>query len=364
MKYQREIDLCKITIKKLGLDLSGLIVATECASGPYAYTPVTALLAGAKKVISIGKTTSYGTFSENADHIKNICKETGIRNEIEFLEKSDVSSTTLENVNIYTNSGMLRPITKAVIDMLPSYAIIPLMWETWEFREADLDIKACQDKEIAVIGTNESFPAINMFGYNAFIVLKLLFDLGIEGHNNKIVLIGGGKSGQGAFEGLKKTSIDVLWYTLSGENGSSKYSDLKNILKEDHIDAIINFEHEHDVNMLNGDYGLDFTVLKKKFPSLSYGHICGNIIPDDLTKSGLNYLPKKILPFGYMSYATENIGIRPVIELSAMGLKVGEIAANKRIANASIEETIKATVDGGIGMDFPGGFLNYKVAVK
>jgi hypothetical protein len=361
VKHQREIAICKATIQKLDLDLSDLVIATECASGPYAYTPVMALLAGAKKVISIGKTTRYGTFAENAAHIKDICKEAGIKNEIEFIEKAELNPNILDHVNVYTNSGMLRPIKADVIAMLPPYAVIPLMWETWEFRESDLDIKACQDSGIAVIGTNESFPVINMFGYNAFIVLKLLFDLGIEGHNNKIVLIGGGKSGHGAFMGLKNTSIDIIWYTFDGEHGSHKYSDLKNIFNETHIDAIINFEHEYDVNIFNGSCGFNFDDLKNKFPSLSYGHICGNISQDDLSQSGLNYLPKKILPFGYMSYATENIGVRPVIELSAMGLKVGEIAARKRIAHATIEETIKATVDTGIGMDFPNGFLNYKL---
>ena len=31
-----------------------------------------------------------------------------------------------------------------------------------------------------------------MYGYNPLIVIKLLFDLGLEGYNNNIVLLGGG----------------------------------------------------------------------------------------------------------------------------------------------------------------------------
>jgi hypothetical protein len=79
-----------------------------------------------------------------------------------------------------------------------------------------------------------------------------------------------------------------------------------------------------------------------------------------LKNSGLRYYPEKILPFGYMSYATENIGVKPVLELSAMGLKVGEIAARKRLAGATVGEAIDATIKGGIGMDFPGGFMQFE----
>ncbi|HEY1037798.1 MAG TPA: hypothetical protein VGF30_00255 [Bacteroidia bacterium] len=356
----RELDICKATIRKLELDLSDLTVCTECASGPYAYTPVMALMAGAKKVLSVGRSTSYGTFEENSEKIKALCTAAGLdAGKISFIEKSQLHSDHLQEVNILTNSGMLRPVKEEVIRSLPSFAVIPLMWETWEFRSSDLDLPACQKNGIPVIGTNESFPAINMFGYNAFIVMKLLFDLGIEGHNNKVVLLGGGKSGYGAFAGLKNTSIDVLWYTHDGEKGSKTYAELSGLLDQDHVDAIINFEHEHPINVFDGSFGLSFSALAKRFPSIAYGHICGNVDPAALKQSGIHHLPEKILPFGYMSYATENIGPRPVFELCAMGLKVGELAARKRLQNTGIEETIRYTVDAGIGMDFPGGFLNY-----
>ncbi len=62
-----------------------------------------------------------------------------------------------------------------------------------------------------------------------------------------------------------------------------------------------------------------------------------------------------------MSYETMNLGYRPVIELAAAGLRVGEIAARARIKGETIEQTIKRTVDYGIGQDFNGGFLNYNI---
>lgn len=355
----RNIQLCKQLISKLKLDLTGLTVATECASGAYAYTPILALLSGAQ-VISIGRDSSYGSFQDNKTNIEQIITKNNIEGKISFLEKNKLNSSEVFNtVNIITNSGMIRPLNIEIIDLLPTNTVIPLMWETWEFRPTDLDIVACQTKKIPVIGTNESYEGINMFGYNSFIVLKLLFDLGIEGHNNKLLLLGGGKSGTNAYIGLKKMGLDVEWYTLDGEINSKKYTFLKENILTSNFDAVINFEHEHDIQLIGKSGYITFDELIEHNPSIVYGHICGNIDINQLKKSQLKYLPKKILPFGYMSYETTNLGDRPVLELCALGLKVGEIAAKARLKGASIQDAIQATINCGIGQDFKGGFMNY-----
>jgi len=330
---------------------------TECASGAYAYTPVLASMVGAS-VIAVGKDSSYGTFAENKKNIEKICEKNGTRPP-EFLKKIEVEKKHLEDINIITNSGMLRPINNDWIDMLPDLAVVPLMWETWEFRKADIDIVACQKKGIPVIGTNESFPSINMFGYNAFIVFKLLFDLGIEIHNNTIILLGGGKSGNAAYKGLLKNNINVFWLTKDGEGESKKYSELIEIMRDNSADAIINFEHEVDEIILGTCGEISFEKIKKMAPFIKYGHVCGKVNQMELERSAIDFLPKKILPFGYMSYETQSIGLRPVIELAAMGLKVGEIAARERLKGKSAEDAILKTLEQDIGQDFPGGFFNY-----
>lgn len=61
----REINIVKEQIKLYDLDFADLVVITECASGFYAYNTFVPLLANAKKVIAVSKTTRYGTFEEN-----------------------------------------------------------------------------------------------------------------------------------------------------------------------------------------------------------------------------------------------------------------------------------------------------------
>jgi hypothetical protein len=356
------VNIAKVLIKKLKLDLKNLEVLTECASKGYAYTPIIAALAGAKSVTTVGSDSSHGSFTDNVENILQIAKNLSIDNSIfKFIEKKNLIENDLSSFDIITNSGQLRPIDSSIIKKLKKTAVITLMWETWEFREEDLDIIACQKVGIPVIGTNENFPEISMYGYNPLIVIKLLFDLGLEAYNNDIILLGGCKSGSAAFKGLKKLGFRISWYTKEGEDESFKYSELDNIYSNKNIDAIINFEHSAREKIIGKGGILNLKELITQFPNVKYGHICGNVNQKELETSGINFLPKKILPFGYMSYETMNLGYRPVLELAAAGLKVGEIAARARIKGETIEQTIKRTVDYGIGQDFNGGFLNYNI---
>ena len=357
----RNIQLCKQLVDKLQIDLRGLKVGLECASGAYSYMPVMALISGAE-VLSIGQDSSYGKFENNISKIDNIINSNIYNKKISYVHRTNLKNNPLlKELNILTNSGMIRPINSEIINQLPPYCVIPLMWETWEFRNQDIDISSCIKKSIPVIGTNEDFESVKMFGYNSFIVLKLLFDLNIEGYNNRILLLGGGKSGSAAYFGLSKMGITIDWLSADKSKHSLDYDEIKYLLKNNFYDAVINFEHINKNKIIGKNGFISFYDFLSNNKSIVYGHICGNIDVNELESCGIKYLPNKISPFGYMSYETTNLGSRPVIELSALGLKVGQIAANERLNGKSVFDTIKTTVDFGVGQDFEGGFLNFKI---
>src|SRR5690606_1365873 len=56
---RRLVPLMRAAIARCRLDLSGLTVLTEAASGAYVVTPVLAALAGAARVIAVTRTTRY-----------------------------------------------------------------------------------------------------------------------------------------------------------------------------------------------------------------------------------------------------------------------------------------------------------------
>ena len=148
-------------IENLNLDLSNLNILTECASNAYAFTPIISCLAGAKSVIVVGSDTRYGKYEDNKSNIIKICNMSGLDiSKLIFVRRNKLDKIDLSNIDIITNSGQLRPITESLITKLKRTAVIPLMWEPWEFRKEDLNIVACQKKNIPVIGTNENFSAL------------------------------------------------------------------------------------------------------------------------------------------------------------------------------------------------------------
>lgn len=343
------------------MDLTGLCILTECASMAYAYTPIIALIAGANHVIACGRDTRFGSFEQNKRTILDIAIELGVQNRISFF-KDFVPPDYISKVDIVTNSGQIRPITKEMISCLKDTAVISLMWETWEFRSADLDITACQERNIPVIGTNEDYEKIRLFDYDGLLAIKLLLDLGIEVHNNRILIFGGGIVGKSIEKAFAKLSIWNYWITHEPvrSNDSTLIKNMEAILELEDIDAIIFTEFDYKDELIGERAPLSFADIKRKFPAIRIGHISGNIDINELSESGLHYLPHKINPIGYVSYGLEQLGNKPVIQLMAAGLKVGEIAAHQRIDGKSIEETITKTVEYGIGQDFKEGFLNFR----
>ena len=71
-------------------------------------------------------------FSSNSFRIEytNALAELNINDKIKTIS-NDPNETQLSEVNIVTNSGLLRPIGNFIISRLNPKAVISLMWETW-----------------------------------------------------------------------------------------------------------------------------------------------------------------------------------------------------------------------------------------
>ncbi|MBC7864468.1 MAG: hypothetical protein IAF38_15950 [Bacteroidia bacterium] len=359
---KRNLQFVNKVIETLSLSLKNLTVITECASGPFAYTPVAALLAGAN-VISLGRDTRYGKYEENKKNLEEIISlaDPALLSKIQFTDVKE--SIRFNEIDIFTNSGLIRPITKEIIDTLKPTCVIPLMWETWEFRESDLDIIACQQNNIPVIGTNEYFPPTDMTLTIGLFGVKILFDMKIPVANCRVVLIGGKIPANQIAQLYEKMGIDFTWFSPSGkerEKNCYPYSQLKKIKELKHIDAFVCAEHTDPFLIAGKNGGITFEEIYEAHPLAWWGHIVGNVDAEDLKNSGLSYYPEIIMPFGHQTYGTENLGFAPVIQLNMCGLKVGEIAAKERLKGSSIEVTIKKTLEYGIGQDFEGGFLQFK----
>ncbi len=355
------IGLCKRYNEYYELDLQDLEVVTELASGPYFYLPFSALLAGAK-VNLVGKDSPYGKFTD----LRKSFEDTARKLKIDHFEihHGSIPERVWSQADIVTNSYMLRPITPSQISLMKHSSVIPLMWETWEFRHTDFCIKSCIENSVTVVGTNENGPKLNMFPLNGMLAMKLLFELKCEIYENELVLLGSSKSGEYTARALEALGISFDWYTQTGderENRCYPYSELRNILGKQYLDAIICNESCFYQELVGQESALSFFELKQAFPYLKWAHIYGTIDVKQLQESGIRHSPKKIRPAKFMSYQPSELGDKPVIKLNAVGLKVGELVTRARRSGLSIEDSIQVAVDYGLGQDFEGGYMNYQI---
>lgn len=170
--------LVKKFIADLDLDLSHLVVLTEAASGNYIFTPLIAALANAEKVIAVTKDSKYGKAEDVTENTLLLANYFDVDEKIQVFDV--LKPMIIEKADIVTNLGFLRPIDKDFISHLKQTSVIPLMYETWEFREQDLDLRECWKKGIPVLGTNEEHEALRIFDYVGHLCLKKLYEAKVE----------------------------------------------------------------------------------------------------------------------------------------------------------------------------------------
>ena len=184
---QRLASLVESAVKRCALDLSGAVVVTEGATGAYVVTPVLAALAGAKRVFAVTRATAYGSVEDVTAQTYEVAQRLGVADLIRMV--ADLPTELVAQADIITNSGHVRPINSALIDWMKPSAVIPLMYEAWEFREGDIDLDACRRKGILVGGTNERHPDVDVFSFLGLMAVKQLLDAGVAPYLSSVLLV-------------------------------------------------------------------------------------------------------------------------------------------------------------------------------
>jgi hypothetical protein len=331
----RTVRLVKQAIKTFQLDLRGLTVLTECASAWYALTPVIAAAAGADKVIALGRDTRYGTFDECKHQVIAASRPYGITDRIVFT--SDRKDPRIAGADIVTNLGMLRPLDKEFLAQLKSSAVIPLMWETWEYRPEDLDLEECRRLGIPVVGTNEHHTDLQIFPYVGWLAVKLLFEMKIEVFRSRIVVLGQGEFAELTVSALEAAGAAVRLINSNEPHvlwGDQHQSFLAN------ADAILVMDHHSRAALIGDSAPIKPHDLAKVNPSLAVVHVSGGVDRESLVSHGIDCWPDRFAPAGYMSAATDYLGPRPMIDLHTAGLKVGEVLKVGNRVNNSVCQSI------------------------
>jgi hypothetical protein len=309
VRAMREHRLIRGAIEKLQLDLSGRVVYTEAASNAYLWTPLIAALAGAEKVFAITQDSGYATAEMVTKATLSHAHTLGVADKVIIVREK--TPEDVSQADIITNLGFVRPIDAAMIGCMKSRAVISLMWEPWEFREEDLDLAACRQRGITVLGTNEGHPQLGTFKFVALTALKLLLQNQFEIRGCRILLLGSGPFVEETRTCLASEGAEVL--TASAPVSADIPP----------LDAVVCLEHHDREALLLGNTGwVHEGIDRDKIGAVI--HICGKIDHGFVVRQGWRCIPVEPAPPGRMSFTTAYVGPKPVIDLHAAGLKVGQ----------------------------------------
>ena len=335
MRERAVIDQC---IERFGLDLRCMTVFTEAATGAFRWTPVLALLAGAAEVHALARSSRYGTAGEVQAATLELAGRMGIAGRLRLVDGHD----SLGQADIVTNLGAVRPLDAPAIRRMKATAVIPLMWETWEYRPGDLDLAACLAAEILVLGTNEAHPRLAYQRYVGLLAMKLLFEAGVEIGGSAVLLAGGGAFAAAALECLLAAGCEVRFVCpVQQIPGRFRERWLDTDLAGPGAlaflagaEALLVMDHHREAMLLGPGAELDAPALKRLNGGLRIVHVSGLIDADGLRAEGFPVHPPVIARAPRtMSVTPAWLGPRPVIELHAAGLKVGAVMARARRAH-------------------------------
>jgi hypothetical protein len=329
----------------LELDLTGIGVLTEAASGAFSVTAIMAALAGADPVIAVCRDSKFGRADEVIAAMRDWAQELGLSGRLVFqFGRPELGGRA---ISLVTNLGFVRPIESSIVQELAADAVVCLMWEPWEYRSKDIDLAACREHNVPVVATCESHPRLRTYDYLAFVAARLLLENGIGIFGSNILVVGSDPFGSAIVEGLQAMQASVKRIDPTLVEPALAYSRFKVP-----IDAIVIAEHRDTRPVLGGTSGIDPRHLMKQGTVVA--HICGAVDREAVLHSGLSIIPDDPAPPGKMSFTTAYVGPRPVIELHAGGLKVGEIVVRQRRQGRTTDEAISAAVASGLGLRLHG----------
>lgn len=304
-------------VQTFGLDLAGRVVLTEAATGYYALTAPLAALGGSERVYCLTRDSRYASAGEAVARTRALAEAFGRNDSITVLSSRD--DPRIGEADIVMNLGFVRPLEAAFLRRIKRTAVIPLMFETWEWRPEDVDLSACRELGIPVAGTNEHHSVLQTIEYVGTLAVKLLLELQVEITRSRILVMGEGRFAGVVGKRLRGLGADVL---ALGEKDPSASDDIRKALKS--LDAMVVAAHESSVPIIAEGGLISAERMRAINPSVVVSHISGRVDQGTLDAAGVRYNPPHLAAPRRMSVATDYLGPRPLIELHAAGLRVGQ----------------------------------------
>jgi hypothetical protein len=331
--HPRVVRLIDEAIARFDLDLSGITVLTETASGPFVATPLIAARAGAS-VIAVTRDSRFGSAGEVRDYTLTLAHRLGVGVDVHVGAGGERAS----EAELVTNLGFVRPIDEAFVAGLAAGAVVSLMCEPWEVRRQDVSVEACRAAGVAVLGTNERDPRLQTFRFVGLLALKLLLELEVEVGLSRVIVLSSEPFSSPIVEVLRAAGADVRLVDVTAGDDPRSLADSCGS-----VDGVVVAEHRHHRPVVGGEEGIPVEALAAA--GVAVAHIAGSI--EDPRGCLRKHPPGNAAP-GTMTVTTDALGPRPVIDLHAAGLRVGQalVQARRRFGSAAeVEAEAEAAIE-------------------
>ena len=323
---KRLLSLIRKSIAECNLQLDGLTVLTEAATGAYIITPIVAAMAGAEKVYAITQDTRYGSAEEVREQTSQLAQLAKVEDKIEFIttKTQDVVAQT----DIITNSGHVRPINAEMVSWMNPDAVIALMYEAWEFRPQDIDSLACQKRDIPIVGVNERHSAVDVFSFLGIMAIKQLLDAGIAVYNCNILLL---------CDNPFRTFIERGLL-----NAGAKVDTVENLglaSLEQTYDAIIVALQPQSYSVLSAE---DAKKIANAWSEAVVIQYWGDIDRNALVGHDIPLFPYKEPKPGHMGVLPSDVGPEAIVRLQTGGLTAAEVVYRDRLSIAKTAKSLSS----------------------
>jgi hypothetical protein len=324
------IDKLLKRVEALDLDLQGTTVLTEAATGAYVVTPLLAAMAGAR-VFAFAKNTRHGTVEEvfaNTMKLVDQCKTP----QLDITLVSELTPEIISQADVITNSGHLRPLNEEKLRHAKDSVVIPLMYEAWEWRNADIELAYVRKRGFRLGATNERHPDIDVFNYLGDMALKQVFDAGICPYKNRFVLICNNDFGPYIAKVISRVCdavavIDVdenkRKYDFTNVEWIGGFPEIRVPKQFKCAEAVIFSAYPFDQTWIGENTPLSIEQLKNEFDDVFVLRYAGDVDSKVLDKERIRYFPAHVAS-GHMGVLPSAIGYDPIIRLQAGGLKAAQ----------------------------------------
>lgn len=315
-----------LTGPEVGLDLSGLRVYTEAATGPYRMTAGVALAAGAATAHAMARDTRFGAAQEAITQTREFVEALGIdQSRLTFSEGHD--SGELARADLVTNMGMLRPLDARRIGQMRTGAVISLMYEPWEFRGGDVDLAAGERAGVWVVGANEHNGVVRCFRSAGVLAIQGLLGLGLGVFNSRVMVACANRFLGFILDGLcgAVRHVDVLDSpAVCGPLHRNASVVSARGVNRGHYDALVVFDLPQPGRWTVAN------SLEAVWPRECLGDFdacvqaMGDVRREDFPQA--KFFPEAAPPRGYMGLNPASLGLDLVLEVVGAGLRAGQEA--------------------------------------